>query len=107
MSGFAVYSAVLNTSIKSKFSQIPGYGETFTAPSSAADYAALHALPDGPIKEAALVALTDSFATCWMIACGLLLGALAVSAQALIPSHFASLERFCSPPLRMRSPGHR
>ncbi|KAL7425027.1 hypothetical protein Q5752_000715 [Cryptotrichosporon argae] len=65
--GIAIFTAVLNTNIQSKFEKIPGYGTLFTVPTSSAGYAALHALPDGDTKTAVLAAFADSFKTCWLV----------------------------------------
>lgn len=75
--GLAIYTGVLNTNLRTRFSKIPGYGTDFEAPATAAGYAQLHALPDGPTKEAVLLAFSESIALCWIIACGLVSFALA------------------------------
>jgi len=41
-----VFEAILNAGIRSRFSSIPGYGTTFTAPTGVSGYAELHALTD-------------------------------------------------------------
>ena len=69
--GLAVFTAVLNTSLRSKFQQIPGYGVDFTVPESAAGYQALQNMPDGTTKTNVLRAFSDSLGICWLIDCGI------------------------------------
>ena len=58
--GLAVFTAVLNTGLRSRFKKIEGFGTLFNVPESAAGYAQLHALPDGSTKTAVLGAFADS-----------------------------------------------
>lgn len=58
--GIAIFSAVLNTGLRSRFALIEGYGTTFDVPTSTSGYAKLQALPDGPTKDAVLSAFADS-----------------------------------------------
>lgn len=60
MAGLAVFTAVLNTGLRSRFAQIEGYGTTFNVPTSTSGYDQLHDLPDGPTKDAVLAAFADS-----------------------------------------------
>jgi len=60
-SGLAVLTALLNAGIRTRFSKIEGYGTVFQAPQGSEGYAALHDLPDGPTRDAALKAFADSF----------------------------------------------
>ena len=83
--GLAVFTAVLNTGLRSRFEKIPGYGTEFTVPQSASDYQKLHDLPDGELKDKVLGAFADSFKLCWIIECALFAGALAVSPPSLPP----------------------
>jgi hypothetical protein len=59
-SGLAVFTAILNTGIRTRFEGIPGYGTDFVLPQSVEGYAQLHNLPEGPVKEAVLTAFADS-----------------------------------------------
>ncbi|ORX37857.1 major facilitator superfamily domain-containing protein [Kockovaella imperatae] len=77
--GLAVFTAVLNSELRSRFAKIPGYGTEFQVPESISGYKALHDLPNGPTKDAVLGAFADSLGTCWLIDMGLLLAALLVS----------------------------
>jgi hypothetical protein len=58
--GLAVLTALLNTGIRSKFSQIPGYGTEFQAPHGSEGYTALHELT-GETKEQVLSAFAAAF----------------------------------------------
>lgn len=58
--GVAVFEAILNAGIRSRFSSIPGYGTTFTAPTGVSGYAELHALTDATTRVAVLTAFADS-----------------------------------------------
>lgn len=59
-SGLAVFTAILNTGIRTRFEGIPGYGTDFVLPQSVEGYAQLHNLPEGPVKDAVLTAFADS-----------------------------------------------
>lgn len=59
-SGLAVFTAILNTGIRTRFSKIPGYGTEFVLPQSVEGYAQLHNLPEGPTKDAVLTAFADA-----------------------------------------------
>lgn len=65
--GIAVFTAILNTNLRSKFAKVPGYGTEFEVPTSARGYIALHELPDGPTKDAVLKAFSDSFRPVWLM----------------------------------------
>jgi hypothetical protein len=58
--GLAIFTAVLNTELRSRFESIPGYGTEFEVPQSTEGYAELHDLPDGETKNAVLGAFADS-----------------------------------------------
>jgi hypothetical protein len=58
--GLAVFTAILNSDMRSRFEQIPGYGTEFQVPTSAAGYRDLAALPEGQTKTAVLSAFSDS-----------------------------------------------
>ncbi|WRT66093.1 uncharacterized protein IL334_003046 [Kwoniella shivajii] len=77
--GIAIFTAVFNTGLRSRFSKIEGYGTSFVAPTSAAGYHALHDLPDGPTKTALLRAFADSMRICWLIGCAFACSALAIT----------------------------
>lgn len=77
--GLAIDQAVLNTGIRSRFEAIPGYGTVFEAPTNEAGYAALHALPEGSMKDRIMAAFADSMKVCWIIHIAVLLAALIVS----------------------------
>lgn len=47
-----MFEAILNAGIRSRFSSIPGYGTTFTAPTGVSGYAELHALTDATTRVA-------------------------------------------------------
>ncbi|WVQ79303.1 hypothetical protein IAT38_001400 [Cryptococcus sp. DSM 104549] len=87
--GLAVFTAVLNTNIRSRFVKIEGYGTSFTVPESASGYAALQQLPDGEMKTDVMNAFADSFRLCWIIACGFYLAALLLT----LPTKAYSLNR--------------
>lgn len=59
-SGVAVFEAILNAGIRSRFALIPGYGTTFFAPTGIEGYTALHGIPDVAVREAVLTAFADS-----------------------------------------------
>ncbi|WVQ75072.1 hypothetical protein IAR50_004681 [Cryptococcus sp. DSM 104548] len=77
--GLAVFTAILNTEMRSKFQAIAGYGTVFTVPESASGYSALQDLPDGSTKDQVMVAFADSFRTCWIIGCAFFLVALVLT----------------------------
>ncbi|WWC61572.1 uncharacterized protein I303_104156 [Kwoniella dejecticola CBS 10117] len=77
--GLAIFTAVFNTGIRSRFSKIEGYGTVFTAPTGTAGYHALHDLPDGDLKNSVLKAFADSMRVCWIIGCALSCTALAIT----------------------------
>ncbi|KGB77960.2 hypothetical protein CNBG_4047 [Cryptococcus deuterogattii R265] len=77
--GLAVFTAVLNTNLRTRFAKIPGYGTEFTVPRSASDYAALQNLPDGTTKDEVMTAFANSFRQCWIIGCAFFLGCLALT----------------------------
>jgi hypothetical protein len=58
--GLAVFTALLNTQIRSRFSVIPGYGTDFNFPIGSAGYEALHRLPE-PLKSTVLKAFAAAF----------------------------------------------
>lgn len=62
--GVAITQALYNSGMRSKLSQIDGYGTDFVAPKGAKGYEALQALPPGPMKDAVLKGLSDSFKVC-------------------------------------------
>ena len=61
--GLALQESLFSSRLHSKFSKIPGYGTTFSAPQSGSQtgYAALHDLPD-PLRAQALTAFADALA---------------------------------------------
>ncbi|KAK1923520.1 major facilitator superfamily domain-containing protein [Papiliotrema laurentii] len=74
--GLAIFTAILNTELRSRFVKLEGYGTVFEVPESAAGYLALQELPDGPMKTAVLSAFADSLGTCWIIACAMFIACL-------------------------------
>lgn len=82
--GLAVFTAVLNTNLRTRFAKIPGYGTEFTVPRSASDYIALQNLPDGTTKDQVMTAFANSFRQCWIIGCAFFLGCLVVGVAAII-----------------------
>lgn len=58
--GLAVFTAILNSDMRSRFEQIPGYGTEFEVPTSAAGYRALADLQEGETKTAVLSAFSDA-----------------------------------------------
>ncbi|WRT69577.1 uncharacterized protein IL334_006566 [Kwoniella shivajii] len=87
--GLAVFTAILNTNLRSKFSVIPGYGTEFTVPESASGYKALHELPESETKDQILVAFADSFRVCWIVGCAFFVAALLIT----LPTRSYSLNR--------------
>ncbi|OWT39397.1 hypothetical protein C362_02992 [Cryptococcus neoformans Bt1] len=77
--GLAVFTAVLNTNLRTRFAKVPGYGTEFTVPRSASDYVALQNLPDGTMKDQVMIAFADSFRQCWIIGCAFFLGSLVLT----------------------------
>jgi hypothetical protein len=87
--GVAVFTAVLNDGLRSRFEAIEGYGTLFEVPTNTAGYHAIHDLPGGPIRQSVLTAFANSFRvslvtdrahaqTCWIIGCALLAFSLIV-----------------------------
>jgi hypothetical protein len=62
--GLAVFTAVLNTGLRSRFQTIEGYGTVFNVPESVSGYKALHDLPEGATKTAVLSAFADALGVC-------------------------------------------
>ena len=60
VSGVGLFEAIFNAGIRSRFSAIPGYGTSFTAPTGIQGYTALHDLSDPQTKVAVLTAFGDS-----------------------------------------------
>lgn len=81
--GLAVFTAILNSDMRSRFEQIPGYGTEFNVPTSAAGYRALADLPEGETKTAVLGAFSDALGLCWIINAGFFFACLVVC---LLPS---------------------
>ncbi|WWD20193.1 hypothetical protein CI109_104669 [Kwoniella shandongensis] len=77
--GLAIFSAILNTNIRSRFTKIAGYGTVFQVPESAQGYTALHELPAGETKDQVLEAFADSFRQCWIVGCAFFLAALVLT----------------------------
>ncbi|KAL1408240.1 hypothetical protein Q8F55_005046 [Vanrija albida] len=96
--GIAVFTAILNTDMRSKFAKVPGFGTEFEVPTSARGYAALHELPDGPTKDAVLKAFSDSFRPVWLLSIVIFAICLAIT----IPTRAYSLNRG---PQSAKSPG--
>jgi len=95
--GVAVFTAVLNDGLRSRFEAIEGYGKLFEVPTDTAGYHAIHDLPEGPIRQAVLTAFANSFRvslvfnrahaqTCWIIGCCLLAFSLIVCGPACFGS---------------------
>ncbi|WVQ80703.1 hypothetical protein IAT38_002808 [Cryptococcus sp. DSM 104549] len=74
--GVAIFTAIFNTGLRSKFSRIEGYGTVFSEPTNAQGYQALHDLPEGETKVEVLKAFADAMRLCWIIGCALLCSAL-------------------------------
>ncbi|WVW83606.1 hypothetical protein I302_105627 [Kwoniella bestiolae CBS 10118] len=77
--GVAIFTAIFNTGLRSRFSKIEGYGSAFTAPTSTAGYHALHDLPEGEMKNRVLEAFANSMRVCWIVGCALSCAALAIT----------------------------
>lgn len=58
--GLAVFTAILNTGLRTRFERIPGYGVEFTVPHGTTGYRGLHDLPEGEMKRRVLAAFADS-----------------------------------------------
>ena len=58
--GLALFNALLDTQVRSRFEQIEGYGKLFRAPHGKADYEKLHRLVE-PLKGLVLGAFSASF----------------------------------------------
>jgi len=65
--GVSIFTAILNTNLRTRFAKIQGYGTDFNVPTSAAGYQAIHAMPDSPLKRAVLAAFADSFKPAWLV----------------------------------------
>jgi hypothetical protein len=92
--GVAIFTALLNSELRTKFSKIPGYGSEFKVPRNTEDYRALQEIPDEITKIEVLNAFSDSFKLCWIIGCGLLGFALVVSKRGYRDPAIASQGRF-------------
>ncbi|WVQ99153.1 hypothetical protein IAU59_006285 [Kwoniella sp. CBS 9459] len=77
--GVAIFTAIFNTGLRSRFSKIEGYGTLFVAPTSVEGYKMIHELPEGDIKVQVLKAFADSMRVCWIIGCALICCALALT----------------------------
>jgi hypothetical protein len=69
ITGLAVFTAILNSDMRSRFEQIPGYGTEFQVPTSAAGYRDLAALPEGETKTAVLSAFSDALRVSFLFFC--------------------------------------
>lgn len=87
--GVSIFTAILNTNIRSRFAKIPGYGTEFTAPTSSAGYKAIHDLPAGDMRNSILAAFADSFKPCWLVSLALFAAALLIT----LPTRAYSLNR--------------
>lgn len=89
--GVSVFTAILNSDMRSNFAQVQAqYGsEAASVPTSAAGYAAMHEMPDGEAKNAVLAAFADSFKPCWLVGLALLAICLVIT----IPTRAYSLNR--------------
>lgn len=88
--GVSVYTAVLNSDMRSEFAKVQDrWGQTAQVPTSAAGYLAIHEMPDGPYKNDILRAFADSFKPCWIMATALLAFCLAIT----VPTRAYSLNR--------------
>ncbi|KAK1925865.1 major facilitator superfamily domain-containing protein [Papiliotrema laurentii] len=73
--GVAVFSALLNSEMRTRFSRIDGFGTAFDVPKGVEGYQKLQHLP-GPLKATVLDAFAQSFRLCWIVAAVLLAAAL-------------------------------
>ncbi|EIW71642.1 hypothetical protein TREMEDRAFT_67877 [Tremella mesenterica DSM 1558] len=76
--GLAIFTAILNTGLRSRFETIPGYGTIFSVPQSSSGYRALHDLPEGEVRDRVLIAFADSLKLCWALNCAFFGAALLV-----------------------------
>ena len=58
--GIAIFQAVITTGLESRFPKLEGYGTQFGIPRDLEGYHQLHDLPEGPTRDAALFAFSDS-----------------------------------------------
>jgi hypothetical protein len=58
--GIAIFQAVITTGLESRFPKLEGYGTQFQIPHDLEGYHRIHNLPEGPTREAALFAFSDS-----------------------------------------------
>lgn len=89
--GVSIFTAILNSDMRSEFAAVQRkWGEDGVAvPTSAGGYAAIHQMPDGPIKRDVLAAFANSFKPCWIVAVALLAVCLVIT----IPTRSYSLNR--------------
>ncbi|RSH77336.1 uncharacterized protein EHS24_003295 [Apiotrichum porosum] len=95
--GVSIFTAILNTNIRSRFAKIPGYGTEFTAPTSSAGYKAIHDLPAGDMRNSVLAAFADSFKPCWLVSLALFAAALLITlrrarTRSTVPANEAASE---------------
>ncbi|WVQ80702.1 hypothetical protein IAT38_002807 [Cryptococcus sp. DSM 104549] len=77
--GLAIFTAIFNTGLRSRFSKIEGYGTVFSAPTNTEGYQAMRNIPDGETRALVLKAFADAMRRCWIISCGLLCGAFLIT----------------------------
>ncbi|WWC89598.1 uncharacterized protein L201_004523 [Kwoniella dendrophila CBS 6074] len=77
--GLAIFTAIFNTGLRSRFSKIQGYGTLFEIPKGTEGYHKLHDLPQGQLKNDVLKAFADSMRICWLVGCALSCAALAIT----------------------------
>lgn len=58
--GIAIFQAVITTGLESRFPKLEGYGTQFQIPHDLEGYHRINNLPEGPTREAALFAFSDS-----------------------------------------------
>nr|ODN93914.1 hypothetical protein L203_00082 [Cryptococcus depauperatus CBS 7841] len=77
--GVAVFTAIFNAGLRSRFKKIDGYGTLFTVPTSASGFQALRQMSEGSTKVQVLKAFADSMRLCWIIGCAFLCFALVLT----------------------------
>lgn len=58
--GIAIFQAVITNGLNNRFPKLEGYGTLFDIPRDLDGYHRIHALPNGPVRDGALQAFSES-----------------------------------------------
>ena len=94
--GLAVFTALLNSELRSRFANIPGYGTDFNVPRSAADYRKLHEIPDLNVRNQVITEFANSFGVSQGVTCNLRLSLKVVQVCFIVGATLIGVALFVS-----------